>query len=398
MRKLATSVFTLAVAGCAALAATVTSAVAAPSSSTVTFTRSLAAAPASTGTANSGGSGRIFYLVYGNSRTLFGPDDDDMDEGVGSGAGVTAPDDSDPNIETPYDESDIQEAISSIPSDPEGQFRILLLAGLAGGAFSYDDALNSLELPFMFAGREQWVRNLEGVGVDTEPRLWDVTMQSVRSEDNARRLLLGRASALAERGLSSTDDLGYWQSLVPSWAPRVRDELARQGVPFSVELLADPDINISDPSKPLFSKNSAPLSLFQLGVLQDGENAFLRSLSAEELMLQVWPAYYRYFHRCAGCPVPDDLLAGMTLGSPVLLADGSYLRSPVAQTPAYRRWVRYGAPGESVSSDDDPKKALAAFQKLEASTILFTGDYSLFAPTQLSPDVITRYETLVQGG
>ena len=69
--------------------------------------------------------------------------------GVGSGAGATAPDDSDPNVETPYDESDIQEALASLPSDPEGQFRILLLSGLADGVFSYDDALNNLELPFM---------------------------------------------------------------------------------------------------------------------------------------------------------------------------------------------------------------------------------------------------------
>ncbi len=395
MRKSVTSVFTLAAVGCAALAATVSPAGAAPTSSTVTFTRSLAAGPTSS-LGETTGNGRIFYLVFGNSRTLFGSSEDDGDEGVDSGAGVTAPDDSDPNIETPYDESDLQEAINSIPSDPEGQFRILLLSGLADGSFSYGDALTSLELPFMFAGREQWVRNLEGVGVDLEPRLWDVTMQSIQDETNARVLLLGRATALAERGLSSADDLGYWQSLVPSWAPRVRDELARQGVPFSVELLADPDINISDPSQPLFPKNAAPLSLFQLGVLQDGENAFLRSLSAEELMLQVWPAYYRYFHRAAGAAVADDLLGGMTLGSPLLLTNGTFLRSPMAQAPVYQRWVRYGAPGETTGLD--PKKALEAFQKLEASSLLFTGDYSLFAPTQLSPDVLTRYATLVQGG
>ncbi len=83
MRKPATSVLTLAAAGCAVLAATVSPAAAAPSSSTLTFTRSLAAAP--TSSLETTGSGRTFYLVFGNSRTLFGPEDDDLDEGVGSG-------------------------------------------------------------------------------------------------------------------------------------------------------------------------------------------------------------------------------------------------------------------------------------------------------------------------
>jgi hypothetical protein len=191
---------------------------------------------------------------------------------------------------------------------------------------------------------------VSGVGVEDEPRLWDVSMQSVVHDEHAQELLLGRTLAAAEyrSPQAAFDDLSYWETLVPEWAPRVRDELAARGVPFAVELLASPEINLSDPSKPLFGKGEAPSSLFQLGVLQDGENDFLRSVSAEELMLEVWPDYWRYFHRPAGSPVPADLRAGMTFGSPVLQDDGTYLRSPVMSTNSYMRWLAYGYPGYTV--------------------------------------------------
>ena len=390
MRRTTTSVLALAVAGCAALAAFVSPAGATTDGSVITFARASATQPSSDASA----AGRVFYLVYANSRTLFGTVGDE-DTGVGSGAGASVPDDS--GATGGDEEGDpFSEAQVSIPETEDGQFRVLLLSGLAGNALSYSQAMNDLELPFMFAGREQWVRNLGGEGVEGEPRLWDVTMESITHDDSAKRVILGRAAVTAERGLSGANDLSYWQSLVPSWAPRVRDELARQGIPFSVELLADPDINLTDPSKPLFAKGSSPLSLFQLGSLQAGERAFLRSLSAEDLMLDVWPAYYRYYHRPAGAPVPADLLAGMTFGSPVLRADGTYLVSPVMSSTAYRRWARYGYPGDAKVTD-----ATAAADQFSArldQSYLFTGAYGLFAPATISADTLTRYETLATGG
>jgi hypothetical protein len=142
---------------------------------------------------------------------------------------------------------------------------------------------------------------------------------------------------------------------VPEWAPRVRDALAAEGIPFSAELLAGP-VNVNDAARPLFQLGSHPSSLFGLGVLQAGENAFLRSLSAEELMLQVWPHYYRYNHRAAGSTIPTGYEAGMTFGQVIRIAcdtsgsDGcvegwTFRFSPIRSTDTYKRWVAYGMPG-----------------------------------------------------
>ncbi len=291
---------------------------------------------------------------------------------------------------------DDYELPSSIPASEFEQVRILQDAGLVSGG-TLRDALQALELPFIFAGREQWVRNVTGVGVEDEPSLWDVSMQSVVHDEHAQQLLLGRTLAAAEyrSPQAAFDDLSYWQNLVPEWAPRVRDQLAARGIPFAVELLASPEINLSDPSKPLFDKGETPGSLFQLGVLQDGENEYLRSVSAEELMLEVWPDYWRYFHRPAGSPVPDDLRAGMTFGSPVLQADGTYLRSPVMSSDSYMRWLAYGYPGYTVEEDAD---SLLGFDPTGAGSIFyFTGAFEKFAPWNLDEATINRYDLLLAG-
>ena len=377
MRRFTKPFLALAAVGCAALAAVV----------------SPASGASQSDTSATSSSPRVFYIVYGSSWTLFG-EPDDGSSGDPNGPAFNPDDTSGADSSDDYDDPS-QEALASIPDTDWGRYNLLLTAGLASGTSDYAQAMGDLELPYMFAGREQWARNLAGVGVAGEERLWNVTMESIMRDDNARMLLLGRAAETAVRGLSGADQLAYWRSLVPSWAPRVRGELAKKGIPFSVELLADPDLNLSDPSKPLFPKGLAPLSLFSLGVLQGGENTFLRSLSAEELMLEVWPAYYRFYHRAAGAPVPADLRAGFTFGSPVLQSDGTYLRSPMMQADIYRRWARYGYPG--IVSGDAAKSAAKLAAAIDDET-RFRGDYALFAPSQTSPDVISRYQILANGG
>lgn len=234
-----------------------------------------------------------------------------------------------------------------LPQDDAGRLALLQAAGVGTGATSLQEALADIELPFMFAGREQWLQNLarpdgqEGI----DAKLQNVTMESVLDEPNALNLLLGRAHDAIENGRNMADDVAYWKSLVPDWAPRVRDQLASQGVPFSVELLASPELNLTDPSKPLFGASDTPSSLVGLGVHQRGERAFLRSLSAEELMTQLWPLYHQYFHRPAGSPPPPGFEAGMTFGSPVRNADGTFTRSPVMESEVYKRWAAYNQPG-----------------------------------------------------
>lgn len=235
----------------------------------------------------------------------------------------------------------------SLPQDDAGRLDLLHQAGLATDATTLQDALKELELPFMFAGREQWVENLQrsdGAG-DPPPKLQNVAMESVVHEKNALNLLLGRAHDAVVNGTSLADDFAYWQTLVPDWAPGVRDQLEAQGIPFSMELLSSPEINLTDPSQPLFAADAQPASLAQLGVHQAGERAFLRSLSAQELMTQIWPLYSQYYHRAAGAPVPAGFEAGLTFGSPVTDGDGKLVRSPIMDTDVYKRWAAYGQPG-----------------------------------------------------
>jgi hypothetical protein len=285
---------------------------------------------------------------------------------------------------------------SSLPESEYELMGILQGAGLVSGG-TYASALEELELPFLFAGREQWVLNVSGVGVEDDPRLWDVSMQSIVHEPHAQRLLFGRTLASNEaRGPQAAfDDLGYWQSLVPEWAPEVRDTLAAQGIPFSVELLASPEINLTDPSQPLFPKGEHPQSLLGLGVLQVGENEYLRSLSAQELMTEVWPAYWRYNHRPAGSAPPADLLAGLTFGAAVLLPNGTYVRSPLWDTDSYTRWRLYGYPGYHV---DEDVTSLANYDPTGYGTVYaFGGPLEKYAPWNLDEATLTRLETMLSG-
>jgi hypothetical protein len=291
---------------------------------------------------------------------------------------------------------DDYELPSSLPESEYELMGILQGAGLVSGG-TYASALSELELPFLFAGREQWVLNVSGVGVEDNPSLWDVSMQSVVHEERAQRLLVGRTLASNEvRGPQAAfDDLAYWESLVPDWAAEARATLAEQGIPFSVELLASPELNLTDPSQPLFPKGEAPQSLLGLGVLQVGEREYLRSLSAQELMVEVWPAYWRLNHRAAGSAVADDLRAGLTFGSPVLLPNGTYVVSPMMRTDSYTRWRLYGYPGYHV---DEDAPGLAGYDPTGYGTAAaFPGALEKFAPWNLDEDTITRLETMLAG-
>lgn len=326
MRRTARTALALGLTVGAALALTAGAALAAPKSGeeVVTFTRASGSASATE---------RTWYIVTG--RTTFEEDD--------------------------AEEVEIPELPSDLPTDPVGRLQLLHSAGVALDASTLQEALIDLELPFMFAGREQWVRNLTTPdGAASDPRLWNVSMESILTDENSLRVLLGRAAWSAENRGTMAEDLAYWETLVPEWAPEVRDALAAEGFPFSVELLASPEIEIYDLAKPLFGKGAAPDSLFGLGVLQSGENAFLRSMGADELMREIWPFYYRYHHRPAGAPVPDDLRAGLTFGTVIAEACTNadplhpengcingvrYERTPIMKTDAYMRWLAYGMPG-----------------------------------------------------
>jgi hypothetical protein len=246
---------------------------------------------------------------------------------------------------------------TSLPRDSFARLQLLHAAGLATDADTLQAALKELELPFMFAGRQQWVMNLTSPdGAASDPRLWNVSMESPVSDEASMRLLLGRAAWAVEQRRPMAEDVAYWKSLVPAWAPKVRDDLAAQGIPFSVELLASPEMEIYDAAKPLFPLNAHPVSLFQLGSFQTGESAFLRSLSAEELMDTVYPMYYRIHHRAAGAPVPAELAVGLDFGNVVAescsenTANGCidgirYRHSPLMESDPYLRWQAYGTPG-----------------------------------------------------
>jgi hypothetical protein len=204
-----------------------------------------------------------------------------------------------------------------------------------------DDFLHDAELPFMFAGLEQWRLNTSGRQADVEsnPALHNVTMVSVVHDKNARRLLVNRLKGKA----THKRDLDYWETLVPDWAETVRAKLAANGIPFSVELLSSPEINLTG-QPPLFERGQSPVSLFPVSGNQRGELGYLRSLGAVTLMLEVWPSVYRYYHRGPGEPVPADLVAGLMFGSPVNVGGNEYVRSPLMATPSYEAWQAAGMP------------------------------------------------------
>ena len=295
----------------------------------------------------------------------------------------------------PEDEADdvqIPTLPTSLPRDSYGRLQLLHSAGLALDAGTLDEALAELELPFMFAGREQWVTNLTTAdGAAADPRLWNVSMENPTTDASALKILLGRAAWAAETRGTMADDVAYWESLVPDWAPDVRDQLESEGYPFSLELLASPEVQL-DLHAPLFEKGAHPASLFGLGVMQSGESAFLRSMGADRVLLELWPLYYRYHHRPAGAPVPEDLEAGLSFGTVIAescseeTANGCidgvrYKHSAVMDSYSYNAWAAYGMPGAEIVSLAAMPKPLPSSRGPMPTSALTRASSGIFTPS-----------------
>lgn len=240
---------------------------------------------------------------------------------------------------------------------------LLLNASFGLNASSVEEVLEEVELARQFAQREQWVTNLnnDNAKVAANTHLQNLNWDSSDPEKNLNYLFGVVSQAIEDNGVAGgfeqvISDFEKQKELVPEWAPEVKEQLNAQGVPFRVELLMSPEINLYDPSKPLFPEGSNPTSLFSLGSLQSGENAYLRGLSAEELMLQLSPLVDAYSHRPAGAPVPEGLEGGLTFGGGTWVEcsentqngciNGKKLqRSAVTDTDSYTRWTALGQPG-----------------------------------------------------
>src|SRR3990167_4711956 len=207
-----------------------------------------------------------------------------------------------------------------------------------------DKRVKELEVGFVFAGIEQWRRNLSGDTISERKEAWltNVSYQNP-SYDPSTRELLENSMALFRKRRKAAMIEAKRAALVPDWAPAVRNMLDAQGIPFTGDLISSPEIDLSGVA-PLYPKGARPVSLFSLTGFQAGESGFYRSLNFVELMVEIFPLYWRYYHRPAGAPVPPEMIAGFTFGSPVLMPDGTYLRSPVMSTAAYERWSAAGQP------------------------------------------------------
>ena len=207
-----------------------------------------------------------------------------------------------------------------------------------------DKRVKELELGFVFAGIEQWRRNLAGDPINERTEAWltHVSFQNP-SYDSPTRVLLENSMTLFRKRRKAAMIEAKRGALVPDWAHAVQIMLDAKGIPFTGDLISSPEIDLSG-FAPLFPKGARPVSLFSLTGFQAGESGFYRSLSVVELMVEIYPLYWRYYHRPAGAPVPPEMLAGFAFGSPVLMPDGTYLRSPVMSTAAYERWSASGQP------------------------------------------------------
>lgn len=202
-------------------------------------------------------------------------------------------------------------------------------AAQAFRAFSGYD-LAGQELGYQFAGLNQLNNNLEGKPVLGHQT--NVSMQGFEDLPSLTRLM-GQLGTYA-----SADNLDMFQQIldernkdVPAWAAPLRDYLVNHpgvDIPYlPLDLLAGGGVNTENPNLPLFGADASPPGFFQLTGDQAGERAFYRSLDWDETMREIMPYYWAQYHREAGAPAPFE--AGLTFGSPVLQADGSYEYSPI---------------------------------------------------------------------
>ena len=168
-------------------------------------------------------------------------------------------------------------------------------------------------VPFALAGLQQYRLNMAGEGGDKlPPAFTDVTYAplnwDLKRSRQARQLFQNRA---ADRRKTSRDDLKLWNGLMEStgvakWIDDVLEELDDQGVPFGIELLTSPEVNLSNKG-PLYD-GDVPQSLMPVA----GNNReMLRHVPVAKLMTTVWPLQYRFNHRPAGEPAPPGFEDGL---------------------------------------------------------------------------------------
>lgn len=247
---------------------------------------------------------------------------------------------------------------------------------------SLDEATNGLALAYGFAGLTQYRFNQLGRHdiVENNPNLWNVGFEDIRYDDANLGRLLGRAQEMAvnsNRAGQSADVLEDWTQLVPDWAGDVDANLQQQGIRFNFGLLSSPEINLYDPTKPLFKPGERPTSIFQLTGQQAGESAFYRGLSAAELMEQISPIYDSVANRPEGSEAPGQLTFG------------GETESLIKQTDAYKRWTALNQPGAAQGSGliSDPRTGIQWNP--------YTGEVQ-FLPGQRDQQSILMQEELVK--
>lgn len=172
---------------------------------------------------------------------------------------------------------------------------------------------------------------------------------------------LQRAAAAMKMLSTNPSLLAQARAGIPEWAPEAYSNLQEQGVPWSTELLYNlapvngragnrpGAVNYNDPSQPLFNLGTDPVSLFQLTNFQAGESAHYASMTAQQLLEQIWPLYHANYNRPAGAPSPTGGLMFGDIGydeSKMGQLGGGVIKPKTRETEVYQQWGDYGMPGD----------------------------------------------------
>lgn len=261
----------------------------------------------------------------------------------------------------------------SLLSDPQKLEKYLALAGYQG---SLDEMLREAVLHTTFGGVNQWRENLSGDRnlVESDKRLQNVSMGV---DLHSLRRILGQIQEELMRGRDPSQLMQGRDEFVPDWATSSFDKLVtggnildqikaaserKSGLNWSLDLLSSPEINLLDPSKPLFDPRTNPTSLNPLTGGGQGERSFYSTLSAQEFMENILPIARSYLNRGAGEAAP---FSGLTFGSMTAnpnwntvgsnwVAEGTpmYEPHPIRESDLYNRWTAWGQPGNSGLPDN----------------------------------------------
>lgn len=308
--------------------------------------------------------------------------------------------------------------IDDIIADPTRLAAALSAAGISGG--SLEEQLRNAMLGYSFAGVNQYRSNLSGdFGiVQNDPSLQNVGLDT---DINSLRRIVGEIAGAFQEGDPAKVQASWAKRLggVPQWAPNVYGDIGSQDTHSSLlgskstgssgtggwtlEQLASPDINLFDPSQPLFGPDAHPQSLQQLTGYGAGEEAFYRGLSAEEFLRGIQPLYNQYYNRAPGAPPPNaGLMFGVDpgMGSAAPFDEGyapAYwdhpIRSPrwqyaLTEDPTRGGANRFGiaAPGYAADVYGSGLDALSPAERLYGrwSALGMPGDYTMNGTLDLS--------------